>query len=510
VKEKPKPDKETFWSALAGAQKVKLTLADQKATGKVRLTAPEKGVVPYAIQVVITAGDGKRLLTQLATHAIDFGEVVVVKKPEKNDPPPAPIILKDKVVQSLGSTITNAIIGGDGRYLILHLGQKRKLVIWDVYLSKIVKELAVASDNVKMATSLDKLIVVLPEQKLIQRYSLKTFERELTQVLRVKGTVTGTAMGHASTGPLFLGLHAEGGGDPGVFLDPLTLQTLDYDWDGARMPGFSADHLRVSANGQVFTARQGVGGEPHSCVAIILNGRKAKSMTAGLPGSILLPSPDGHHICMEQGLMDGQMKRIGPQSPDVNGESPFLPAHQGKYFMHFQRGMGMGAGIGRLSVYIPGHDKPIGIVEEIEGYIGQTTNYGRLPNHLMHDRRVFFVPEAKVLISVPLSNDQIVIRPLDIDALLARSGFDFLFVVSNPPLTARGSTAYTYQIAAKSNKGGIKYKLESGPKGMKVSPQGLVEWEVPKKTDKSEHEVVISVTDAAGQECFHTFTINVE
>jgi hypothetical protein len=315
-------------------------------------------------------------------------------------------------------------------------------------------------------------------------------------------------MGSASSGPLLLGLQPEGGGEPGQFFDPLTLQPLDYDWEGGKMPGFSGDFLRASANGQVFTARQGVGGEPHTCMAIILNGRKAKGLTAGVPGSILLPSPDGQHICMEQGLMDGQMKRIGPQSREVNGESPFLPAHQGKYFMHFERGAGVG--IGKLSLYIPGHEKPIGVIEEIEGYIGQTTNYGRLPNRLMHDKRVFFVPEAKQLITIPLTSDQIVIRPLNIDGLLARSGFDFLFVVSNPPLTARGSTAYTYQIAAKSNKGGIKYKLESGPKGMKVSPQGLVEWEVPKKTDKTENEVVISVTDAAGQECFHTFTITIE
>jgi hypothetical protein len=43
-----------------------------------------------------------------------------------------------------------------------------------------------------------------------------------------------------------------------------------------------------------------------------------------------------------------------------------------------------------------------------------------------------------------------------------------------------------------------------------VSPQGLVEWEVPKKPDRSEFEVVLGITDAAAQECFQTFTITVE
>src|SRR6202043_3820118 len=129
-----------------------------------------------------------------------------------------------------------------------------------------------------------------------------------------------------------LGIQPEGGGEPGQFLDPLTFQPLEYDWEGGKMPGFTGAFLRASANGQVFAARQGVGSEPHTCMAIFINGRKAKAITAWPKGSWLLPTPDGQHICMEQGLLDAKFKQIGPQSRDTNGESPFLPAHQGKYF----------------------------------------------------------------------------------------------------------------------------------------------------------------------------------
>jgi hypothetical protein len=172
--------------------------------------------------------------------------------------------------------------------------------------------------------------------------------------------------------------------------------------------------------------------------------------------------------------------------------------------------LGAGAGTGKLSLYLLGHDRPVGVIDEIEGYIGQTTNYGKLPNAMMHDRRVFLIPEAKMLITIPLTNDRLICRPLDVDRLMEKAGFDYLFVASQPVTTARENTLYTYQVSAKSNKGGVKVKLESGPKGMKVSPQGLVEWEVPKKADRSEYEVVLGVTDSAGQECFQTFTITIE
>ena len=55
-------------------------------------------------------------------------------------------------------------------------------------------------------------------------------------------------MGSASSGPLLLGID-EGGAE---FLDPLTLQPLEFDWGGGKMPGFSGLFLRASANGQMF------------------------------------------------------------------------------------------------------------------------------------------------------------------------------------------------------------------------------------------------------------------
>lgn len=52
--------------------------------------------------------------------------------------------------------------------------------------------------------------------------------------------------------------------------------------------------------------------------------------------------------------------------------------------------------------------------------------------------------------------------------------------------------------------------LTSGPEGMKVSPLGLLTWTPPEKFDKLTVEVIVSITNASGQQIFETFTIQRE
>ena len=66
-----------------------------------------------------------------------------------------------------------------------------------------------------------------------------------------------------------------------------------------------------------------------------------------------------------------------------------------------------------------------------------------------------------------------------------------------------------YDVAVKSKKGGVKVKLESGPAGMKVTPEGRLTWPVPKEFAGTEAEVLLSVSDASGKETFHSFKLSV-
>jgi Putative Ig domain len=113
-------------------------------------------------------------------------------------------------------------------------------------------------------------------------------------------------------------------------------------------------------------------------------------------------------------------------------------------------------------------------------------------------------------VTVPESSDQIVVRRVDVIESLQKSGVVYLFVTSLPPRTAFRRQAYEYQLAVASRKGGVTYSLTDAPKGMTISPQGKVSWNVPADYEEDEAAIVLLVKDASGQETFHTFTIRVK
>src|SRR5262249_2555339 len=116
----------------------------------------------------------------------------------------APALDADIVVRELPSPLADVAVGGGGRYLILHQPKIRNLAVFDVSAAKVVHSISVAEDNVKFAAGLDKLLVVSPDSKTIERYSLTTFAREQAGTLQVGQPVAQVAMGSASRGPLLI------------------------------------------------------------------------------------------------------------------------------------------------------------------------------------------------------------------------------------------------------------------------------------------------------------------
>jgi hypothetical protein len=124
-------------------------------------------------------------------------------------------------------------------------------------------------------------------------------------------------------------------------------------------------------------------------------------------------------------------------------------------------------------------------------------------------RRIYFVPRAEVIVVLPTSNDQIVLHKFDLDAALEKSGIDYLFVTSQPPRFVKVGATFSYQLVVKVKKGRVTFRLDSGPKGMAISKEGIVSWAVPPNASEGDQDVILTVRDGAGQEVFHTFTIRV-
>jgi hypothetical protein len=114
-----------------------------------------------------------------------------------------------------------------------------------------------------------------------------------------------------------------------------------------------------------------------------------------------------------------------------------------------------------------------------------------------------FIPDANLLVTVPLTDDKLILHRIDVDALLTKSGFDYYYVGSRPTEAVQRGKEYRHQIHAKSNKGGLKYKLEGPPKGMTVNAEGLVTWQTDAQQALREEPVLMTISDAAGKELFH-------
>jgi len=81
------------------------------------------------------------------------------------------------------------------------------------------------------------------------------------------------------------------------------------------------------------------------------------------------------------------------------------------------------------------------------------------------------------------------------------------FVFSDPSPLAKPGATYSYQLEVLSKKGGLNFKLESGPEGLAVSPTGKVTWKAPAKPADSDVDVLVTVSDSSGQEVFHNFRV---
>jgi hypothetical protein len=126
------------------------------------------------------------------------------------------------------------------------------------------------------------------------------------------------------------------------------------------------------------------------------------------------------------------------------------------------------------------------------------------------DKHVFFIPQAKLIITIPVTDDRLILHRFDAEQALEKSGIDYLLVTSQPSLVAKKGQTYHYQATVKCRKGEVKYCLDSSPKGMQISEKGLITWLVPVDFVDSETRVILSARNASGREVFQPFTLIIE
>jgi S1-C subfamily serine protease len=439
---------------------------------------------------------------------------------------PAPLNMSEMEV-ALPSEIADVTVGGGGRFLILHLRKLRKLAIFDVSAAKVVKYLPVDSDIVRIAAGANKLIVVSALQNFISRYSLTTFEREAIVPIPFTGVAKAIAMGSNSNGPLLMEFTKMATIPPARIMlsllpssgtyflfDPNTMALKD-ELLQAKIHS-AGGSIRASADGTVFSLW---GSQSSDLQTLNLAGNDAKtyeSFTGGQAGRGI-PSPDGRIIYTQDGLYTAEAIMIGSRDSYAKA-SLRLPATRGDYYLEIDQ-------TGRIAVCHAGEPRALVTLPGLGG-IGVMDNKLKLPSRnaaenppkprsiyvetgfYALDKHIYFIPDAHVIVAIPETNDRLILRQFDLQQALKTAGIDYLFVASSPVTTVAPQSFYTYQIQIESKREGVKFSLEKGPAGMQITPAGKLTWTAGAAENKE--IVIIRITDASGQEIFHTFTINVK
>jgi len=459
-------------------------------------------------------------------EAEKFGEIAAVEPTEgtaesdTEKAAPASLEIKPsqlqqaKVEYNLPASFDDMAIGGGGRYLIFHFKTLNKLGLFDVNEGKITQYISLENADIRFTAGAESLFIALRQQNVIQRWSLLTFEKELAVKLPFENPVEVIAMGCASLGPIFAGAK-----DPaGVFLDPKSLKPLSYtvvdhvyQKSDAAIPGAGPEtRVRASANGQVFTS-WGTSGSPGGFRTLLLAGKQVHTFYKHDTMGYIAPSPDGELIYTAKGVYTYQTKDFSG-NVELFAKSFPVPALQGNYSLWVQRNDDQKKTedpTTSVTVHLNGDAKPILTLADISIRAGQYSDFhGR--ELMTLDRRICFIPPANLIITLPESNQKVIMHSMNLDKEMEAAGIDYLYVTSRPTASVRKGGSYRYQIEVKSKNGGVTFKLESGPDGMKVSDTGLVTWRVSRKADVGNQDAIVAIKDASGQEITHAFKIAVE
>jgi hypothetical protein len=409
---------------------------------------------------------------------------------------------------SLPGVFTDVDAARRGELLIFSMQPLGKVAVVDVLNRRLVKVVDVGA-RILCAAGEEKMVLVDPLEKTLQRWDLDTLTLEKTVTLTLNTAPDVVAMGAASHGPVLIG----GGRRRDAKLQLVCLATLDpIDIEvssGAPQGRFSigeGSRVRVSADGRLFAAWLPKQSPTGVCV-LKVEGSRAVTYYQHSTAGYIAPNMDGTLLYTPRGIFTSQIKRVSDVQQLRDGLP--VPAARGNCYLRLEPGSHQQPQkfdeFASISLHCTGQAAPI---LSIHGLSLRGAHYSDLfaRDEIGIDQRIHFLPDANVLVTLPESNDAVVFHDLDIDAELHQSSADYLFVASHPSGRIAVGETFRYQTEAKSNRGDVVYQLTSGPPRMAISQEGLVTW-TPDRGDAGAHNVVVAISDASGRTATHRFTI---
>ncbi len=181
-------------------------------------------------QALAVAPDGRRIAVALGDSTAE-----VCNLPDLDT---APVQVNDggsPLVRTLEGKIHDLAIGGGGRFILMVLTEARKLAVFDVNSTDVVKTITLPAGNALVAAGAQTFFIAYPDQKLIERWSFETMARQgTTRPSPIRARLNGLAMGNDCDGPLLAVWLPDSsnnviGQARFSFLDPKTLTALKVD-----------------------------------------------------------------------------------------------------------------------------------------------------------------------------------------------------------------------------------------------------------------------------------------
>jgi hypothetical protein len=302
------------------------------------------------------------------------------------------------------------------------------------------------------------------------------------------------------------------------FVDLQTLQAMAVPARKADL-SFQTGHskVRASANGRLFGSWE-TGISPQGVRTLVLEGGIAQTYYNHSSSGYIAPDPEGRLVHTAFGRYTNQARDLLSGPKGISGAT--LPGHHGPYWVKLDRSGEDGSlslllppgqrprPTSTLTIHLGGDSRALATIKDVE--LGGVQDYWSGANlTLTLDKRVHLIPQANLVVVLPDRNDRLILYRVDLEKALEKSAVDYLLVTSQPTTTARRGEAYHYPLMVRSRKGNVRYRLDLAPPGMRLTPEGVLEWQVPQDLAESVVPVLITVGDASGKEIFHRFEIAV-
>jgi WD40 repeat protein len=405
---------------------------------------------------------------------------------------------KDEYVVQLPHKCDVLRFGGNGRYAVLQSKSQNKLYVVDTYQKKLVKELNTDGD-LKYACSLDKLVIVYPSRRTIERWDLGTFEREDIRLLPPDVSPFMITMGDAGNGPLGMWINGS--------LQLWDINKLErISLDGPTMTSMdNAPHIiSVSSKGHTFCSYPDRTG---FFSTLQVSGNKTKvfvhdQLHYGL-NNWGMPNEDGRMLLTFGGkVYDSAWKQFA--TPDLNAKQ-VLPSGDSRFLLLVEKEEN---DTSKATICSTAELKQIHTIEQLPDVTkgNDPTTFGRFS--LKPRVRLLF--DQNLFVIVPESNDRVVMRAFNLQKEIATKPEPHFFVTSQPKNVAFVGDQFTYQVETLTNAQSVGFSLVEAPSGMEIDNNGLIRWPIEKRPLGGHADVTVLVKPANGIEGYFRISIEVQ